>query len=398
MISRELFEAAGVPAPRTDHVTVLLNGRDLGLYVLAEGWGKPFLRRHFAEVGGNLYDGGFVQDITGELTVNSGDFPGDRSDLDALLAAATEPEPTRRLQRLASVLDLERFLSFLAMEIMTCHWDGYALNRNNYRLFHDRESGRMVFLPHGMDQMFGVFRSSPDSPILPPVQGLVAHAFLTTPGASGRYFDRLARLREEVFVPERLTNRVHEVARRIRPTLAAYGPDVAERHDREVAALCERVLARAQSISEQLAAPREPLPFDAHGAGRLSGWTPRRDPRRAGDVRFDEAEEDGRAVLKIAVGEGGGAGAWRTQARLEAGAYRLEGSVRTRDVGPGGQVSLRLAALREPGRQAGDDTWSLFSHPFMVYHPLAEIEFLCELRSATGEAWFDRDSLRIVRQ
>jgi len=42
------------------------------------------------------------------------------------------------------------------MEIMLAHWDGYAQNRNNYRVFHDFDSGRLVFLPHGLDQMFGV--------------------------------------------------------------------------------------------------------------------------------------------------------------------------------------------------------------------------------------------------
>src|SRR6185503_12061269 len=33
-ICREMFEAAGVPVPRSDHATVELNGRALGLYVL----------------------------------------------------------------------------------------------------------------------------------------------------------------------------------------------------------------------------------------------------------------------------------------------------------------------------------------------------------------------------
>jgi hypothetical protein len=299
--------------------------------------------------------------------------------------------------RLAQALDLDRFLSFLAMEVMTCHWDGYALNRNNYRLFHDLEADRMVFLPHGLDQMFGVFRSSPDSPILPPMQGLVAHAVMTTPGASTRYFDRVAALRTNVFLPERLTNRVHALSRRIRPTLAAYGPDVAEQHDGHVAALCERIVARAQSISEQLAAPRDPIAFGEDGVARLSGWTPRPDPRRAGEVEFDEVERDGRGVLRITVGTGGGAGAWRTGARLEAGAYRFEGNVQTRGVGQAGLASLRLSMLRDPGGRASDDAWSVFSHPFTVYHPLAEVELLCELRAATGEAWFERDSLRIVR-
>lgn len=397
-ISRELFEAAGVPVPSAEHATVLLNGRDLGLYVLTEGWGKPFLRRFFDQAGGNLYDGGFVQDVTADLDVNSGDDPSNRADLDALVAAASEPDPAQRLARLAAVLDLDRFFSFVAMEIMTCHWDGYALNRNNYRLFHDLETDRMIFMPHGLDQMFGVFRSSPDSPILPPMQGFVAHAVLTTPGASGKYFDRLAALRTNVFLPDRLTNRVHELSRRIRPTLAAYGMDVAEEHDGHVAALCERIVARAQSIAEQLAAPRDPIPFGEDGVARLTKWTPRRDPRRAGEVEFAETEREGRIVLRIAVGTGGGVGAWRTHARLEAGTYHFEGNVQTRGVGQSGLASLRLANVRDSGGLATDDEWSVFTQSFSVYHPLAEVELLCELRALAGEAWFDRDSLRIIKE
>lgn len=270
-ISRELFAAAGVPVPRVDHVTVLINGRDLGLYVLAEGWGRPFLRRHFTDADGNLYDGGFLQEITAALDTNSGRDRTDHAALDRLRAAAFEPDVATRSERLAAALDLDRFYSFLAMEIMTCHWDGYAMNRNNYRLFHDRERDRMVFLPHGLDQMFGVHRSSPTSPILPAMQGLVANAVLTLPGAPERLRERIAALRSEVFLPERLTNRVQALSRRLRPTLAAYAPEWAEAHDVHVAALCRRIVARAASISAQLAG-EVPVMAEEPPRRRMSRW------------------------------------------------------------------------------------------------------------------------------
>jgi hypothetical protein len=43
----DLFLAAGVPAARGTHARVFLNGRDLGLYGLKEGFDQSFLRRHF---------------------------------------------------------------------------------------------------------------------------------------------------------------------------------------------------------------------------------------------------------------------------------------------------------------------------------------------------------------
>lgn len=132
----------------------MINGRDLGLYVLSEGFGKSFLKRYFKNVSGNLYDGGFTQEVTSRLNTNSGDRPDDRSDLRRLANAANEPDPAKRWAQLNRLLDMDRFISFLAMEIMTCHWDEYAMNRNNYRLFHDLETDRMIFIPHGTDQMF----------------------------------------------------------------------------------------------------------------------------------------------------------------------------------------------------------------------------------------------------
>jgi len=397
-ISRELFEAAGVPVPRVDHASVLVNGRDLGLYVLAEGWGKPFLRRYFKNVSGNLYDGGFVQDITADLDTNSGDNESDHSDLNSLRDAALEPDPAKRSERLDRVLDLERFLSFIALEIMTCHWDGYALNRNNYRLFHDVDTGRMVFMPHGLDQMFGVFRSSPDSSIHPPMRGLVAEAVMSTPQGRARYLERVAKLRTEIFLEQKLTNRVYELSRRIRPTLAAYAADLAQEHDAHVAYLCQRIVERARSISEQLAAPQAPLEFDHRGVARLSDWEPHLTSRRRGVVQLDRTERDGRNVLQVTAGPGGGAGGWRARVLLEAGAYRFEGNVRTRGVGAAGGASLRISGPRDTRMYASDDAWSEISYRFEVTQPLAEVELICELRTGRGEAWFEQDSLRLVRE
>ena len=56
---------------------------------------------------------------------------------------------------------------------MTWDWDGYVMNRNNYRVYHDLDTGKMVFFPHGMDQMFW---ETPQS-IIPPnkFNGLVVN-------------------------------------------------------------------------------------------------------------------------------------------------------------------------------------------------------------------------------
>ena len=154
MICADLYLAAGVPTARATHAVVQINNRKLGLYVLKEGYDEEFLKRNFKRTDGNLYDGGFLNDIDQPLKLDEGKTPANHEDLKALVNAAYERELPKRQQRLEALLDVDRFLSFVALNMLTCDWDGYVAKPNNYRLYFNPESGKAVFIPHGMDQMF----------------------------------------------------------------------------------------------------------------------------------------------------------------------------------------------------------------------------------------------------
>src|SRR5262249_34712540 len=96
LICSELFRQAGVPAPPVPHARVWLNGRDVGLYVLKEGFDEQFLKRHFADATGNLYDGGFVQDLNADLEKDAGNGPDDHSDLRTITEANALEDPAAR--------------------------------------------------------------------------------------------------------------------------------------------------------------------------------------------------------------------------------------------------------------------------------------------------------------
>ena len=130
-------------------------------YVLLEGANKQFIKRYFSNASGNLYDGGFVSDISHSMMVNSGDHPDDQSDLQRLLTAVQQTAQTKNLAPLDKALDLDRFISMLCIEVMVWHWDGYGLNKNNWRIFHDADADKMVFIPHGLDQTFGIENRGP---------------------------------------------------------------------------------------------------------------------------------------------------------------------------------------------------------------------------------------------
>jgi hypothetical protein len=401
-ICSRLFLEAEVPTPRATHARVELNGRDLGLYVLKEGFDRTFLRRHFKNPDGNLYDGGFLREITDPLRKSSGtNDVNDWSDLKALVAAAREPNPGRRLERLEKVLDLDRFLTFVALEMMTWHWDGYTMKRNNYRVFHDLDSGKMVFLPHGMDQMFWF----PNEEILPKrPEGLVAQAVLSTSEGRRRYMARASSLLTNVFVVEKLTNHIQELRSRVRPELESISPEQARQHDAEVRKLRTHVVQRVAVVRQRLSEPEaQPVQFGTAGTLALEAW---RMLDLRGTARLDiQTDTNGVKTLHVVTGpEGRCTGSWRHRVLLPPGRYVFEGRVRTTAVVPLKQdtgkkgVGAGLRHARAPKARAngvvGDTPWQKLEYEF-VLEDEEEVDLLCELRAEKGEAWFDLASLKL---
>lgn len=398
-ICRELFEAAGVPAPHAGFAKVELNGRDLGLRVMTEGWGRQFLKRYFKNTKGNLYDGGFVEDIDSQLGVNSGDNPNEHPGLLALIAAVREPDPVKRFARLEQTLDMDRFLSFVAMDVMQCDWDGYAMNHNNWRLFHDMDANKMVFFPHGLDQMFGVERATPDCAILPRMQGRVALAVIRNPEGKRRYLERMSQLYTNVWHVGAILKRVDQLAAVIRPAIAESSPSAARYHDGEVENLKERIAQRDQSLRRQLAAVSNQPKLEPSAAMNLSGWSQR--PQTGSPEFRREQIADGKEALYLAA-KSNTIGSWRTKVMLEEGAYRFEGKVRTQDVRPSSGEPNAGAGLRISGGMVrpeltGTQDWQKVAYAFRVPEGGGEVEVICELRASRGEAWFDTSSLRVLR-
>jgi spore coat protein H len=396
-LGRELFNAAGVPVPRASHARLILNGQDLGLYVLTEAYNTQFLKRHFKDAKGNFYDSGFRQDITGGLTVNFGENPKDRSALNALIAAARDPNPTNRWARLEKTLDVDRFVTMLAIEVMLVHWDGYSINCNNYRIFHDLDTERLVFMPHGMDQLFGRRRYGPNMSIFPDVQGMVSRAVLQTPEGLRRYLARLETLTATLYQVDALTNRVHELAERIRPALAASGSG--RWHESIVAELQQRIVQRGNSLRMQIVALPRPIKFDSAGSASLVGW---RAQTNFGSPVFQETNKLGTTVLLIRAVKASTSGRWSAKAMLESGRYRIEGKARTANVAADPSDTRAGASFRVLGhslgeRLVGSTDWKALTSDFEL-EEAAIVEVVCELRADRGEAWFDRDSIRLIRK
>jgi hypothetical protein len=297
---------------------------------------------------------------------------------------------------------VERFLSFIAMEMMVWHWDGYAMKKNNYRVYHDPESDKLVFFAHGMDQMFW----EPEGRIIPAnPDGLVARAILESIAGRRRYRDRAATLLTNVFKVDVLTNRMNQVQARIRPLLAAISQDTARNHDGAINNLRDAIVRRAASLARQLSVPEaKPLKFDSSGIAALTLW---RQQDRTGNAALDKPSVPGkpRTLHIVAGADKRCTASWRTTALLEPGHYEFEGQVRTAGVVPltdqkGEGAGLRISGSQtpRPNKLVGDSPWQKLEYDFTVPAEAREIELLCELRAVQGEAWFDLESLRVVRK
>jgi spore coat protein H len=387
---------AGLPAPRVAHARVWINDRDLGLYVLREGFDTPFLERHFGSAAGTLYDGGFCQDIDGELEKDSGAGPDDRSDLAALVAACRTDAPEQRHAAIGAALDVDRFLTFMALELMTGHWDGYTTNVNNYRLFFPPEGAPAIFLPHGADQLF----AEPTAPILDPPHGLVAVAVMADPAWRADWRDRVRDLLPLFDPPEPLVGRVDALRARLAPVLAAIDPALATAHGERCAELAERLRARAQFLREQAEAP-EPVPvaFDERGMLRPTGWQP---GTLADGVSVAMHDTGTGPRLEIRATPGSHCTAsWRCRLRLPRGTYRLRMPASTRAVEAIDDEKGRGAGVRVSGasRDQGLEGTSraVVEHTFVVEDESADVELVAELRATAGSVTFDATACDLAR-
>ncbi|GDY20864.1 hypothetical protein LBMAG56_22100 [Verrucomicrobiota bacterium] len=385
-----LMQASGVPALRTSNARVKLNGRDLGMYVLKEGYDHTFLKRHFLNSFGTFYDGGFCQDLDGKKQKISNDERKDQNDLKAVWDAAREPDPAKRWQRLEAVLDIDRFLSFIAMEAMTGHWDGYAMNKNNYRMYHDPTSDKIVFLPSGMDQMF-----SDGVPLTPNGSGLVAKALYDTPEGKARYHDRVESLFRSYWNVNELTLKVRQMQEKIRPGLSE---GEAKNHANAVNDLVNRITQRTRTLERFLAIPAQTLKFDAAGIATLVGWNP---VAHQGFPALEQVKDGAKAALRIRATSNESVGSWRTRVLLKNGRYLFEGEVRTAGVQPmsDGGACLRISgATTASVRVKGDTGWQRIAYEIEIGEPVREVELVCELRATKGETLFDPQSLRLVKR
>lgn len=248
ILASELYRAIGVPTARAAHALVELNGRKVGLYGLKEGYNSPWLERNFPDRdNGNLYDGGFLQDVDAALELDEGKDVK-RADLQALVKACREGDHNKKYAAVEKLVDVDLFIKMAVVQALSCDWDGYPRNRNNYRLYFPPKDGKAVFIPHGMDQLW----QNPGEGIWPGWGGMVAQVILDHPEGKKKAIAVYKEVAEKQFVLDTLNKRIDEWGNRAKEALATVNKDQAKNYENELKGLKERLKQRSEVLKKEL--------------------------------------------------------------------------------------------------------------------------------------------------
>jgi hypothetical protein len=158
------------------------------------------------------------------------------------------------------------------------------------------------------------------------------------------------------------------------------------------------VAQRIVAIGKLLGDMPKPLDFGPDGFVRLDGqgWRAEGNGGAA-----DEVPCEGKSCFHIRS-ESDSARSWRKTLALEPGKYRFEARLCTKGVEPSQSERGEGAGLRISGRArlglnsaSGDTPWEVRAFEFNA--PGGDVVLVAELCAKSGDAWFDKESLKLVR-
>jgi hypothetical protein len=167
-----LFQEMGIPAPRSTHARVNLNGEYLGIFALTELVDGRFTRANFEDGKGNLYKGiwPFWSDFTvsPEAELRAGlrtneDDPETTTDM--ITAFASEllaADPANRRDVLEKWTDVDALLRYAVVDRMIHHDDGpmhwycneSGCGNQNFYWYEETEANMLRLIPWDLDGAF----------------------------------------------------------------------------------------------------------------------------------------------------------------------------------------------------------------------------------------------------
>ena len=171
-IGWDLCRSWDIPAPRSNHVEVYINGDYYGLYINVEHIDEEFIKSRFKYNDGNLYkclypanlnylgdDPNLYKLEAGdrrvyELKIN--DEADDYSDLAHFIDILNNAPENDLICELDKVFNVYDYLKVIAIDVLTGNWDGYIYNQNNFYLYHNTTTGKFEYILYDLDNTLGI--------------------------------------------------------------------------------------------------------------------------------------------------------------------------------------------------------------------------------------------------
>jgi len=147
--------SVGLPASRSNHALVTVNGQLYGLYANVETVKRVFLERWFMDASGPLYeatDVDFTANYIPRYELDSG--TDDRTLLSGLANALTIADADQAIAAADPFVNIDEFQRFWAMCSMVGQFDSFPYSQpgDDYFVYADPLTHRLHFMPWGMDE------------------------------------------------------------------------------------------------------------------------------------------------------------------------------------------------------------------------------------------------------
>ena len=201
-----LFREAGVPAPRTAmaEVTLTVPGRHekayLGLYTLVEPIDRECLKNRFHTDKGLLlrpqglrgldFLGDDWEKYRGPYRPLAEPKPDEAKRLIEFVRLIQQGDDQKFRTEIASYLDVEKFLRFMAVQAMIANADGFFTLGYNYALFLDPKTNQFAFIPGDQELSFANFA------MMGSADQLMDMSLARPYGGENRLVDRLLAVKE----------------------------------------------------------------------------------------------------------------------------------------------------------------------------------------------------------
>ncbi|HBN03531.1 MAG TPA: hypothetical protein DD396_05755 [Bacteroidetes bacterium] len=171
----DMLDYLEVPASRTNHVKLFINGAYFGLYMNVEHYDEEFTQSRFNGQG-NLYKCTYGADLSYNGTspsayrlacyeLHNSNSPTAYQDLAHFIDVLNNTPSADFECELEHVFNVNSYIKCMVMDVLTGNWDGPNYNMNNFYLYFNNATGQFEYIPFDLDNTYGIDWLGKDWPI-----------------------------------------------------------------------------------------------------------------------------------------------------------------------------------------------------------------------------------------